>query len=876
MNYSTTLDEYDKFSVTLSSNVDYKAGDTLYYYVSARDTDTAPGLWKLIDDADTPADRWISTGTAPASTQTDTDGGYHWFKINTTGSGSGFYDYSMDKRPASTDSNPTNFKNDGWVAWKAGAEGIDSVANLSNNKIYNNEDVRIKIAISPSDNPPDTAHCTFYYRVDGVTPTIGDYSFSPAISNCTETYNTTTEIAEYELIIPADINSAGCTIQILADGKDGDGYAVTTSTLFKYIVLATPGTPSGDDDTAVVSGRGNKDGKYPTTDFYNYSPLRHAQNEIIKTGDTTRYLMPRTTDQFIIDANFLTTTGNDGITDVFYSDQIKFYLRSAYRDIDDIDGNLTPNVNEAYIVWQATTTTFWTEARLKYDSSGNDNQTPHYLKYHWLLGENIGLEGYSPSNPSDCTKGAAEGATVKYIFKVRDNQSTSSSDFRWIYRDPTTKKQRLTDSESTAQTSGNQFEYKVLQDDYTRPVAYMPREIPGVTPQIADGGVIPSTYTAPSWPSARLGSTSTSCGSTTETVKIYVGLFDTADGRFTNTVFGSTASFTNINCTAENPNYIHKTFGDPNRTNSDYYKNNVDAVNTSTNTESSGIKGGKVADTYEEMLEGYNSQGRRVAHDILCYYVWRKCGSHTGGTVNSFSWIDWDGTINNNPSTDPTGTDVIAESGSDLVNQLIRIANVDGVATDDSKYVTKESSAATEGYVSGRVSMTPYNVDSVTGNGVWSAEIPSPDDMDLMIATAAVSFLYYRIWACNGDNDPQAYNMETHGGSLLSAGVPSDTQNCQPHNSAVSKWGTASDSPYGKTFIQTTTGETCKCGRVHDRDYGWVDITRYGGKVTSPKRVKIKSQVKVGGVSRIITTYLKIDPTTNKPTNVISTHAGAE
>lgn len=58
--------------------------------------------------------------------------------------------------------------------------------------------------------------------------------------------------------------------------------------------------------------------------------------------------------------------------------------------------------------------------------------------------------------------------------------------------------------------------------------------------------------------------------------------------------------------------------------------------------------------------------------------------------------------------------------------------------------------------------MDPYNVDPLTGNGIWIAEIPAPSDTDIM--TSSVTFLYYRIWATNGDNDPQAYYNEIHGG----------------------------------------------------------------------------------------------------------------
>jgi len=468
-------------------------------------------------------------------------------------------------------------------------------------------------------------------------------------------------------------------------------------------------------------------------------------------------------------------------------------------------------------------------------------------------------------NPPDCTQGVPEGATAKYVFKVRDKQSTSSSDFKWIYKG-SDGKQKITDSASTAKADGNQFEYKVLQDDYTRPVAYMPRQIPGgVTPVMSDGGVLPSTYTAPSWPTAPLGSTTSICGSTIETVKVYVGLFDTGNGRFTYGSIASTACFTDITGTVQNPNYVHRTFADPNIVNANFFGNNVLAINTTNYTASSGIKGGRAADGYSELLEGYNSEGRRVTHDVLCYYAWR----------NRATWIDPDGSNDETEgSVDPAWPTDDDGAGGPNTNQMMRINNVDG-ATVNSDYVQKQSSAATKGWISDRVGMAPYNIDPDTGNGVWVANIPAPSDFDIQNST--VVYLYYRIWACNGDNDPQMYNTEIHGGSLMSSGLPSSPSQCQPHEEVQAKFGTQTLNPFGKSYVNVGSGGTaCPCGRVHDRDYGWVDITRYGGRITSPPRVMIKSKVTVGGVSRTITTYLKVDPTTRRPTNIISTQVGSE
>ncbi|MBI5573259.1 MAG: lamin tail domain-containing protein [Elusimicrobia bacterium] len=850
MKYLGSEDGKAKFYVSLSSGVDFKAGEYFYYYVRARDTNTATPF-KFTDDAgDTNADRWVSS----ADTNNNTVNFYHYFKFGTASGGENTFEYKMVKRNESSadwtiDAGWNNGNN-----WTATWRSSGSVENLPDNKVYNSEDVGVGVSVSPGGT---VAACTFYYTINNSSPTTAAWKFSSAQSN---NFNKTTVngISDFKLFLPADINSAGTTIYVGAAITDNAGVVYNIPPdykyIFKYGVTATPGEPVGDK-TAIVLGRGNRDGKYPTTDFGNYSPLRHLQDEIIKTGDVTRYLMPSTTDNLQLNSSFLTTTGSDSFLDYFYADPVKFYLRTAFRDSADADGLGT--FSEASLVWRTVGSTDWSEELMQVNSAGSDDQNPYHLSYHWLAtSDNTALQG----NPPDCTKGVPEGATVRYIFKVRDNQSTSSGDFRWIYRDSTTKRQRLTDSASTAKAENNQFEYKVLQDDYTRPVAYMPENIPGVTTK--------SQMTAPSWPAVVLGDTVTICGSTVETVKVYIGLFDTADGRF---IYGDISS---TECVA-NPNYQHRTYADPNITNANYFGNNVIATNTITNTANSGIKGGRAADSHSELLEGYNSEGRRVTHDVLCYYVWRRCGANNGSMVEKFSWIDRDGTINNNPKDDSTGTDVIAESGTDLVNQMIRIENVDGAT--EHYYTTPESSAATKGWISGRVSMAPYNTDPDTGNGIWVAEIPAPADMDLQIATSAVSFLYYRIWACNGDNDPQAYNTEIHGGSLMSGGLPSSPSQCQPHEETQAQFGTQTLNPFGKSYVNVGSGGTaCPCGRVHDRDYGWVDITRYGGRITSPPRVMIKSKVTVGGVTRTITTYLKVDPTTRRPTNIISTQVGSE
>ncbi|MEW6556511.1 MAG: lamin tail domain-containing protein [Elusimicrobiota bacterium] len=867
MNYSGTNEtyNYDVFWVELSSGTDYRAGEWFYFYVRAGDKNTQPPTFKFTDDmADENLDLWVSIAESPNQ---NTVNSAHLFFIGTAAPSPGSYEAKIAKRDEPTiTSDAEGFLNDfnsEWIpGWRFG-DAVDDGA--PNNLTYNNWDIAVSVSLSPSGQK---ANCTFYYTTNGNTPTTSDWSFSGGASqsnnsNWNKYDNTTTGMADIRGFFPADLNAAGTTIWILAVGSDGLGGGPYTQ-YFKYSVGATPGTPEGDNDNKIVLGRGTeldgRYGKYPTTDFNNYSPLRHSQNEPLSSTNQICYFSTGTTathgDNLQINASNLTVAIADGFRDVFYSDQLRFYLRTAFCDISEVSVS-TPT--QAYIVWQATTVatpTNWGDciALLKYDSFGDDNHQPHYLKYHWLVAENSSLEGYSPANPSDCTKGAPEGAEVKYVFKVRDNQSTSELDYRWIYKGAGGT-QRITSNAATAQASP--FTYKVLQDDYTRPVAYLPYTIPGVG-SITNGGVLPSTHSAPSWPSQVLGSTTTSCGSTIEQVRIYVGLFDTANGRFTNAGMSyGTSMF------IDNPNYVHNTFRDPQITdNSLYYGNNVPAVNTLPTSQNSGIKGGRTEDAYDEGLEGRTTIGRRYAHDVLCYYVWRRPASSVA--TNQWSWIDIDGTVNGAEVADYSGTNL-----ADSTYQMIRIGNVDKQATEDDSYTSVESSAATAGYISGIVSMSPLQVDS-DGNGIWMANIPAPSDYDIMYSS--VCFLYYRLWACNGDNDPQAYYNEVHGGCNPIPTV-TGTNYAGSHRNRII-WGDSIADPYEKTFDDSS--DVCRCGRVHDRDYGWVDITRFAGKIVSPPRVMIKSRVTVGGVTRTITTYLKVDPVTKKPTNIISTQVGTD
>lgn len=136
-------------------------------------------------------------------------------------------------------------------------------------------------------------------------------------------------------------------------------------------------------------------------------------------------------------------------------------------------------------------------------------------------------------------------------------------------------------------------------------------------------------------------------------------------------------------------------------------------------------------------------------------------------------------------------------------------------------------------------------MDGPQGGGTWSATIPfSESDIG--------KYVYYRIYACNNDRDPQGFNTPSR--NIISGGVATIGGRDMPAiNNKHTKYGPAGTrwpNPYAENL---TAADEAKDS---DQDHGWVMYTRYGGKVSSPKMIKISATVTVGNSKRTIEAYL--------------------
>jgi len=193
--------------------------------------------------------------------------------------------------------------------------------------------------------------------------------------------------------------------------------------------------------------------------------------------------------------------------------------------------------------------------------------------------------------------------------------------------------------------------------------------------------------------------------------------------------------------------------------------------------------------------------------------------------------------------------------------QLFEIAKVD---SDPPTYGDESSSHNLGGNdnewdktttISGVVEMSP--VDGASGgNTEWYARIPVPPNVE------EVPFLYYRIWACNGDNDPQAHNTERAGGGPVSGTSLS-------YNGGT--LGSLITDPYLTQYpIGGGTGVGSAGGRYRDRDYGWVTRSLFAGRVAKPAQLKITAIVNYKNTQRQVTAFMKRDDKTRKPSGILS------
>lgn len=134
------------------------------------------------------------------------------------------------------------------------------------------------------------------------------------------------------------------------------------------------------------------------------------------------------------------------------------------------------------------------------------------------------------------------------------------------------------------------------------------------------------------------------------------------------------------------------------------------------------------------------------------------------------------------------------------------------------------------------------------GGGTWSAAIP-------LAESDIGKYIYYRIYACNNDRDPQGFNTPSR--NIISGGSAIVGERDQPAtNNQHTKYGpvgTRWPNPYAENL---TVADEAKDS---DQDHGWVMYTRYGGQVSSPRMIKIRATVTMGNVIRNIEAYLNAE-----------------
>ncbi|MDD5131784.1 MAG: hypothetical protein PHH44_03905 [bacterium] len=146
------------------------------------------------------------------------------------------------------------------------------------------------------------------------------------------------------------------------------------------------------------------------------------------------------------------------------------------------------------------------------------------------------------------------------------------------------------------------------------------------------------------------------------------------------------------------------------------------------------------------------------------------------------------------------------------------------------------------GNTTGYVQMT----GPATG-GQWTAQIPLNE-------AYAGQYLYYRIYICNDDHDPQAYDSPS-ANFITGAGVDTVSQDTTDayNRHGVAGVGGAFANPY-----DSAVGGA----REVDRDHGWATYTRYGGEIIGLKMIKIRTRVTIGGITKVITAYVNAEGNT--------------
>ncbi|MBU3929791.1 hypothetical protein KJ577_03765 [bacterium] len=403
---------------------------------------------------------------------------------------------------------------------------------------------------------------------------------------------------------------------------------------------------------------------------------------------------------------------------------------------------------------------------------------------------------------SSDAKNMPENAEIQYYFKL----SQGSSGISYLCKNGSGA--QVVDSEGAAQT--NPFTYHVLQDDYTRPFVWKE----------------PKPYAVP-------GDSTTLCGRSVGYVMISIGLADTVDGYITPVPGGAKLGPFNTwpggwsdAVTEGYDEYLlgdainHAPFnsagvGDYSEDNDGYFGNNVPAVNVSTFTTASGV----VSSAGDNI--NY-TDAKRWTHHTLCYFAYMATAAECDevGFRNA-----------------PT-------------QQLFTIASVDGEAYH--KNVPGGTDWNPGSTISGVVEMAPKDAAGTE----WYARIPVPPNVE------EVPYLYYRIWACNGDADPQARYTERGGGGSTTPG--------QFTGWTGVSGGTQIDDPYLPEFPSGVASPGKAGGRYRDRDYGWVTRSLFAGMVAKPAQVRITAIVNYRNTRRQVTAFMKIDGATKRPAGILS------
>ncbi|MCD6412564.1 MAG: lamin tail domain-containing protein, partial [Elusimicrobia bacterium] len=733
-----------------------------------------------------------------------------------------------------------------WVSMKSGGTDMTNLSGSLYSDIKNSESVEVKFTIYPSSSSNCQARVYYTITKDLADPvlTIADSTSTTCFFfRADDTPNGTTNGSFGTITTGADGETSTATITIPADVH----YVLDDGWYFWVQPCARLSDGSWlnaqarcyritEDGDTIEIGRGAGDKEWPSnptaaeklgdsndaTYVANYSPLWHNPDEYLIAGNARKYITPldseKRVEMDIFEINtsndYLTEQVSDGKADIFYSEDPGIYLRTEYKDL----GNTTGSIPDCSVVFSYDNFahTYMTTLKYKYNEFSTSISTdisPYHLRYSFAKAL---AEGNILTMP--------ESATIKYYFKLKQG---SSSEY-YVYSDGVFSTE-----------AGTPFEYDILQDDYTRPFVWRQ----------------PSLYVRP-------GDTSTVAGRSLGYITLKIGLADTKDGKFTdpdtNEVLGPFRTWPGGWETGDGNPYTGAFSFDPankyeflrgdieNNLIPAAYKddgtyhfgNYVYAKNISTWTENSGVV---------SMANNNNGDGltwrdsRRWAHQTICW----------------FAYMDYADECN----------DAGFRNGSPE-NQLIQIGKVDydPVTFTSAEKYHKHHNVATNNWestpsppytVSGAVIMSPLDVDS-DGNGVWYARIPIPPNVE------EIPYLYYRIWVCNGDFDPQARNNERGGGGRVdgtyNAGYPNGTG-----------FGNAIDDPYLSVYPLTgVSSPSTAGGKYRDCDYGWVTRSLFAGRVTRPPEIRITATTAYKSTERQAVAYIKVDEVTKKPVGVIS------